>query len=315
MSKIVVMNSRRVSDFLGFKVKNFEDLNRNINASEFVKKYEKYLNSANKNELKEFFKKTGLIIEHLYLQKSGVIRFNMFGSTANTYRLKAYNYHLQIRTKVEELNIENGIIYDDGKKIYDLKDDEGNEEKIKQIEHINDLLYEKLPYDKETYESEKQVILEREIGNLENFENTCQRVLSPYGDIFYLTEDGTLFCNDKEYDKNVETVWERDRYNKLIIFKDNKVEYLSSTFIDPFEEVYDKILYGDKYLAILKDKTLKVIVTINPYLYRIKSTAICFTGVDDIECGRNRWNKEELIIYTNGNKIKYLISDVEIKNC
>lgn len=313
MNETIVTNSRRISDFLGFKVKNFEDLYKNPKASEFIRKYEKYLNATEKETLKEFFDRTGLVLEHTFLCVGKRIGFDMFGSTENRY-YKVYNYHLQVITRVEELKTKGNIIYADGKEIYDLKEDEGNKEKLEHIAHINDWFCEKICYGRETYENEKQSILGYEMEKIEFFENTCQRVLNPYGDIFYLTEDGNLYCNDKEYDKEVLTIWEQDRYNKLIIFKDNKVEYLSATFGGHFDEVYDKVLYGENYLALLKNKKLKVIVKKNPCRYQIESTESNFEGVDDIEEEENEWGEEVLVIKSNGNKIKYLVEENDIQN-
>lgn len=313
MNETIVNNSRRVSDFLGFKVQKCENLYKNSKASEFIKKYDKYLNTTKKEEFREFFYQTGIILEHIYLFKSRVISFNMFGARVNR-NYQVYNSHLQILTRVEQLEINDNIIYANGKEVYNLKNDEENKEKLEHISHINDWFCEKIVYGNEVYENEKQCILGYEMENIEHHENTQQRILDPYGDIFYLTEDGILYCNDKEYDKDVETVWEQDRYNKLIIFKDNKVEYLSATFGGCFDEVYDKVLYGENYLALLKDKKLKIIVRMNPDGYKIESTESNFSGIDDIEIEINEWDEEELIMCVNGSRIKCLIPEVQIQN-
>ncbi len=62
--KIIVVNEKVVSDYLGFPVKNYEDLLENKECDKFIKENKSYIKSITKKDLLEFYHKTGIILEH-----------------------------------------------------------------------------------------------------------------------------------------------------------------------------------------------------------------------------------------------------------
>ena len=293
MNKIEVHNTRRVGEFLGFNVKPYENLYENPKCNEFIEKYKKYLNSTKKEDFEEFFSLTGIILRHHYLCRQKSISFDILGSNNDRSKTpQIFNSHLVVVTYVKTMNIENGIIYADGEKIYDLEDDKSQKEKLNIIDDIN-VEFINANYDNGTNDGfldDQYTILKSYFKDSNLFEeykymnNHEQIVLSPFGDIFTLTTDGTLYRNDTIYDHDVEYIFERDRYTKLIIFKDKKVEYISSTFGNPMSSQYEKLIYTDTFLGTLKDTTLTVIQKLSKYnLEKNSSVDFCIYGINEIE--------------------------------
>lgn len=70
---IYVTNYLRMNEFLNVEVKSNEDLllDQDAKIKEFIKKYEKYLYSFDSNDIKEFYKLTGLFITHNLFMDNG----------------------------------------------------------------------------------------------------------------------------------------------------------------------------------------------------------------------------------------------------
>jgi hypothetical protein len=305
MEKIEVLNERRVSEFLGFKVSNYEDLLLNSNCNDFIRKYEKYFESVSSKDFEEFFRKTGLMLRHVFYSNlnSSYISFDILGYNLSfSINPKIYNNHLLVITRVDKLTIENNIIYADRKEIYKIKDENEVINKLTRISKIRERFYEaKRDYPDSACISKLSEIVYEEYGKKYdiNTSDISQIILSPFGDIFTLKNDGVLLRNNMPYDKNVEYIWEKDSYTKIIIFEDKKIEYISGTIGNLINKTYDKIWYDDYFLAILKDKNLELIIREENIE---NSVSFSLKGIDDIDYDSKN---EELILYVKNQEIRY----------
>ena len=335
MDLIEVYNARRVSNALGFEVKHYENLLENPKCEDFIKKYKKYFESTNKKDFIEFYNKTGIMISHVYKGKYSkkykyeeieYVCFDQLGCSMEKERKKypkRFNNHLLVLTKVESLTFENNKIYADGKLIYDIDKEGKSKDLLKTIDLLNSE-FDNIKDEYGSYEDplrcslgEEVLYRQKETLSYYNYldydldtSDAEQLVLSPFGDIFVLKEDGTLLRNNEEYDKNVEYIWEQDEVTKFIIFEDSTIEFISSSFGNPVDIKTDQLYYNRDFLAYLKNKIMYIIIKDDD---NNASTRTEIKGIDKFDFDTY---EEELILYKNNEEIRFPIlnSFIEIHN-
>lgn len=295
--EIIVNNERVVSEYLGFNVKIFEDLMENPKCKNFIEENKEYLNSVEPKDFIEFFKKTGIILEHRF---NNYKAFNFLG-LKQEYQYRVFNCHLMVIEREKNIDIKDNILYLNGKEIRNIKDEiKEQEERFNKFEEINERLKEisDHPGCYDDFEIEKEYLITQHpddyYPNYRMIENTEQLVISPYNDIFTLTEDGILYCNNEIYDKNVEYIFEQDIINKIIVYSNKNVEYLTASFGGPLNIRCDKVLYSKTCLATLKNKELKIIHKNYDDYIQNQSYDITLYGVDDIEF--KTYDYDELLV-------------------
>lgn len=316
--EVIVINERVVSEYLGFKVKVGEDLIKNPKCEKFIKENKQYLTSVESKEFIEFFKKTGIIVEHYILK--GKKRFNFLGLKLE-YLYKIFNCHLFVVDKENIVEIKKDVLYLNENKIRNIKNETKEQEdrfnKFKKIsEKLENISINPGCCDNFDNEKEYLIIVHPDYcySNYISKKNTEQLVISPYNDIFTLTSDGVLYCNNDVYAKDVEYIFEQDIINKIIIYKNKNVEYLTASFGNSYNVRCDKVLYNNdslcNYLAILKDKKLKIINKTDDNYINNKSCNTVLYGIDDIEF--NTYDKDELLLKIGKEKFIYYVSESSI---
>lgn len=306
MNEIIVNNSRKVSKCLKLSINCGEDLLKIRECNHFINKYKNYLEAVNKKDLKEFYEETGLKLTHIYKSSSDFNKyvFNEMGSSVcKPLSHNIYNHHLLVITIVDKIIVENNKIYADGKLIYDLILDENS-----------------------TFE--KECVIRNELSRSENIEtqtkiiskyyglnNLCKQSLKQiflcsFGNLYVLNNDGILFCNNKEYEQNVKYIWSVDSYTSYIIFNDNSVEYLTNKYDSLNDNKYDKVIYGNSFIAFLKNKVLNL-----TKIDEIPDTSINQTlyNVDDIFCTSTSEYDEVLSLSIKNEKIDISINSIFIE--
>lgn len=309
MDQIIVNNSRKVSEYLGFQIKIEDNLLDIKECNSFVEQYKNYFETTDKEQMKEFFDKTGLRLAHIYesYDRLNSYEFNEMGSSLNSpLSDDIYNHHLLVITKVDELIIENNKIYADGKLIYDLSVD--NNDKFEKEYNIRNYLsiYRDIP--KQIDFLKKEHYLSYEL----DYKQIKQIFMNSFGDLYVLNYDGNLYCNNKQCEQDVECIWDLDSFTSYIIFKDARVEFLTSKYL-PYDKQYDKVLYGNIFIAFLKNKILELSIIIDQPDTSIHHT---YYGVDDISyqyLGDEYLDNEKLSLYVEGGKIDICVNDAFIE--
>lgn len=282
MKNLIVCNKRRVSDFLGFKVNDGEDILKNINCKKFIKKYQKYFKTATVEDFIEFNKETGLKLSNMYFQKNSAnsISFNTLGSSLDRpFKHEIYNHDLVVINEVDNITIQDNKVIIDGIEMYTLNT---NKDAI-----IKENLYYEIRYElslASTLQEKNKIIQDKYNQNYELKEDMKQIYLSSFGNLFVLYEDGTLYKNNKKYAEDVLGIWEANSYVCYLIFKDYHIEYLQTSSIYSHNESYDKVIFNDNYLALLRHKELEVISKLDEVDTNYHAF---FSNVDNISFGRS----------------------------
>lgn len=308
MIKVIVANEGVVSKYLGFEVINGQDLVEDNRCKNFIKENEKYFTSTKKEDYISFFERTGIRLEQNCIKSH--MKFNFLGVNYLLEK-KIYAYDLLILNSDDIYEIKKDILFKNGTKIRNVKKEmEDIDKRLRSVDNVNDFLKENSCYI--SLDNEK----ENYIYNYENFpeyeikKDTDQLIISPYNDIFTLTYDGILYCNNKIYRKNVEYIFEQDEINKIIVFEDGNVEYLTASFgRASFNKKCDKVLYNRYSLILLSKKTLTIISKdYEEYLVN-KSCEINIHGIDDV----NFKDFDEDILELQIGKEKVIIDILEIR--
>lgn len=278
ISKIIVKNNIRVGKFIGRLVNYDEDLllNTSIEVKNFIRKNFDYLNSCQEKDMLKFFKLTGLLLGHQYIEKGSLNRiyFSLKGAYSRDYnQLKnkpdAYNHHLIIETYVDSLEVCNNKIIADGKEIYQVKN-------IKEVDVNVDKWNLSMLDTKERikYLKEKDYLLP-DIKDIKNI------LLDPLGNVLSLARNGNMYINDYLYCNEVNYIFELNSKDIKIIYKNHIVEDYSSNCSGLICNWYNKVLYNEDFLSTLKDGILCI------YLYLKlgynKSIYLIFDQVTDIK--------------------------------
>lgn len=296
MDNLIVCNQRRVSDFLGFKV-NDEDILNIPKCKDFITKYQSFFKNVSISNFRNFYKETGLKLTIIYTQKTSnkMISFNALGSSIDKiFKKDIYNHDILAINKVDSIEIKNECIIIDGKKMYGLNSNIDMS--------IHEKQYKKIRYElcfAKSIDEKKKIIKENYEQNVFLKKGIKQIYLGSFGNLYVLYEDGTLYQDNEIYAKNVSTIWETNSYVSFLIFEDYSLEYLSNSNECYHNVKYDKIIYNDNYIGLLKDKELEVISILEE---SDSNYHAFFSNVDDISLGSNEM---EIALETNGNKIFY----------
>lgn len=313
MEKIFVHNSRRVSEFTKIKVGDDDNILLNPEFKDFIDKYSKYFIKPDRKLMEEFFQETGLILGFVYVAKessrdiSSDIFFNSLGcSLSNPFSRNVFDDHLMVYKQIDKIELIDDVLFADGERIYDLRDDsdlESQEYKNKIVRNNLSRLKIETPFDK--VPSQVEIIRSEFNPKFDYDEEEVKQVfISCMGRLFVLKNDGTLLCNDKVYDKGVKCLWSKDSFNTMIIFENNRIENIENTFCMHYGVNYDKVICEDVFLATLKGDELRVI--------RIgeeadSSIAIGLSNVDDFEYDSE---KEFIKIFKNKGIIELPIDSI-----
>lgn len=326
---IYVCNSRKVSDFLGFKVDNEANILIKDECIDFIIKYNHYFENANINSFKAFTEETKLNLTNLYILKSASnrnatyilntpksdldimitnrhnnyiasISFNELGSSLDRgFNYEIYNHDLLVINEANELVLKDNDIILDNNHIYTLN----NKEVINSNDNEN-LCYE-IRYrlsTSQTIDDKITIIKEKYNSKYELKEGIKQIYLSSFQELFVLYENGDLYKNNDLYATDVLTIWEANSYVSYLVFKNNYSEYISNHQEMYSSEHYDKIIFNECYIAFLTNKKLEII---NIYENPDSNYHSFFYDVDDIKHGDDVTDiklikgKEEIIYSTN----------------
>lgn len=300
MEELIVCNQRRVSEFLGFEIKDGDILN-NKKCKEFIKKYQKFFENPKVSSFKRFYKETGLRLTIAYINPENPfekIAFNELGSNIESVFPEAiYNHDILV------INKPSSIVIDDK---YIKIDDE-----IKYIRGsnigaiINERKYRGIRYElsvSKSIKDKKKIIENMYEQNYILKDNIKQIYLNSFGNLFVLYDDGTLYENDKIYANNVSGIWDANSYVCFLIFKDHHLEYLSNSYDCYHNEKCDKIVYTDFYIALKRKNRLEII---NVLEENDTNFHAFFSNVTDISYGSN---EKEIVLKNNSEIIYYYVA-------
>lgn len=300
IKNIRVKNIRKFTDCTGIKLKKDiddvifgfeEDLLKNKVATKFVKKYEKYFTTTDKNLLREFYEKTGLVLMNIFKSPEESYYATMYGFLKNDseayggYYNCVFNNHLTTHIEIDApLELSDDMYYEHD---YDKDEPWGfNNEEYAALSNNPELIWN------DEYEHCFKV------GPRKN-------LVGAFGEHFTI-KNGGLYRDDKKIEENVETVFRLNDCTSMIIFKDLRVEYLEWHYDEHPEncEKYDKIVHATYFIALLKNECLKVcIIDENE---PNTSNEIGFCNVKDVEFVKDLLNFKDttgnLRIYTNKDK-------------
>lgn len=300
--KIVVYNNIRVGNVIGTKLEHEEDLlvSKELKVKRFVNKYLKYLNSCEEDDMLEFFKLTGLLIRHEYVEKGTFKRilfslngvyswdFDKLENKANTY-----NQHLIVETYVNDIEVYKSSITANKKDIYHFK----TKEVIDIDEHEWNL---------SMFNTDERIKYLKENNYLLPDCNDIKDILlDPFNNVLSLTKNGYLYLNDYLYSNDVEYIFELNSTDIKLIYKNMIVEDYSSHCNGLICKKYNKVLYDASFLATLQNHMLCIYLQLD--LEYNKSIYFRFDGVDDVNYLKER---QELIIIKHEEKINLNLSSI-----
>lgn len=307
INKIIVQNNLRVGKFIGLKLEYDEDLllNNDIKVKNFINKYSTYLNSCEEEDMLAFFKLTGLLICHEYVEKDSFKRiyFSLNGPYSYDYeelknKPNAYNNHLIIETHVNNLKIWKSSITANKDTIYQLK----NKAEIDVNKHKWNLstmnIKERIDY------------LKKNSYLLPNKKDIKDILVDPFNNILSLTDSGYLYINDYLYANDVNYMFELNSTDIKFIYKNNVIEDYSNHFNGLISKQYDKVLYDDNFIAMLENGELIIFLILE--LNYDKSMYFRFIDVDDIAYKKNddTLMNQFLIIKKNCEEIKLPLKSI-----
>lgn len=305
--KIIVQNNIRVGNFINTQVEHNEDLlsNNSPKIKDFLNNYSKYLYSCEEDDMLVFFKLTGLLIGHEIIEKGTFKRiyFSLKGPYSYDYievdlKPNAYNNHLIIETYVDNLEVYKNNIIANNNIIYrfKMKNEIENSKHKYMINNMN--IKEQINYLKENNYF------------LPNTNDIKKILIDPFDNIISLTNNGCLYINEYLYSEGVDYIFELNATDIKFIYKNRFIEEYSNHYNGLISKKYDKILYDENFLAILKDGELILYLMLE--LDCNQSMHLRFKGVDDIECtkkGNSLWDRY-LIIKKGHNEIKLLLGSI-----
>ena len=305
LTSVRVNNIRKVADSAGIKLEgdlddvtfHFErDLLKNKDAAKFVKEYEKYFTTMDKNLLREFYEKTGLILMNEFESPEGAQLLTMYGflrGDANAYGgyyNQTLNYHLSSNIKIDSpLELSDDMYYEHD---YDKDEDWGfTPEGYTKLLENPDLIWD------DEYEHCYKV------GPHKNF-------VGAFGEHFEIKK-GSLYRDGKKIEEKVKTVFRLNDYTSMIIFEDNRVESLEWCFNGwPEIDRYEKIVYGTFFIARLSKNGLLSVYIIDEDEPNLRYD-MAFDYVEDFEFTIDPTyfkdtNGDLLIFPDKNNKDKYI---------
>lgn len=315
MNSICVKNSRRVSEYFGFKVQENENILSNYNCKDFINKYKEYFFTTDTNKFRDFYKKTNLRLCNIYILNNSYkkmcisyhilkkeadiytfsnfmleeISFNSLGSSIDSpFREDIYNHDIVAFNFVEDIRIIDRDIIIDGKKLYKLFNNKSEIESQKQLTEIRYELYFE-----ERIEEKVKIIHKKYDPQYKFQDNIKQIYINSFGELYVLYKNVDLYiedyilCNNHLYAKNVLGIWEENIYRCYLIFKDNKIEcimlnnwHLKNSFNNK------KVLCTDYYLARLYKDELELITK---NYETDESHHLWFDNVENISYGDNEF--------------------------
>ena len=292
MKKVIAVNNKRVSDFIGIEIDNEADLLLELNnekIKKFITDYSEYLSSNKIEKLKEFYELTGLIITHICNDKEGHGHRNIYsmnnlfreGVMSDLFSKPIYTTHILVISDYDS----NGYEY--FRKIFEKN---MNDVKIgNSIRYTLSCVCSSVESKIERIEKEYD---EYAFNNIDK-KQVADIYLTPLNNLCILFKNGDLYLDNKLYAKNVHSLWHQDSHNVYIVYKDNKTENLISEFPYTCIHEYNKTVCNSSILATLDDKTLNITVLVDKPDTCVMTTII---GIDDIECD------EEILYLIIGNK-------------
>ena len=221
------------------------------------------------------------------------------GLVSNDYN-KLYFAHLIVIDDQNVIKIEDNFLYLNGKK----------ERNIKEELDIQKNMMEKFQkFNKELEDNylDYENLIKKYFPHYQYIKYTNQLILTPFNDILTLTDDGILYCNNKVYRTNVDYVFEENVMNKIIVYNDQSIEYLTVNFESPLAVTFNplamtcnKVLYSTNCLIMLYNKKLAIIIKEYDYLDN-KSHGIMMNGIDDVEFKSD--DQDELILIVGKERI------------
>lgn len=300
--KIVVYNNLRVGNVIGAKLEHDEDLliSKDLKVKEFINKYLKYFNSCEEDDMLEFFKLTGLLIGHEYIEKGTFKRiyFSLNGVYSWDFdklenKANSYNHHLIIETYVDNLEVWKSSITANKKDIYHFK----TKEVIDVDEHKWNLSMLNTKERIEYFKDNNYLLPDcKDIKDI---------LLDSFNNVLSLTKNGCLYLNDYLYSKGVEYIFELNSTDIKLIYKNMIVEDYSSHCNSLMCNKYDKVLYDDSFLATLENHMLCIYLYLD--LEYNKSIYFRFDDVDDISYLKE---SQSLVIIKNEEKISFSLPSV-----
>lgn len=300
---VVVNDSKRVNEKLNM-MELIENDNLLIKNPMFCKLYMEYLDTKSLIKLKHFYNETELKIDHIYIDKNQ----EEVTLTENGWNIE-YDYpynlisnsHITVVSYVDEIKIEDNKLYIDNELIKDLylKGSYNFNRTIDDIAKMSLMpLKRQKEYIKNTYNPKNSLACVKQIH------------LTPFNDYYFLKENGNLILDNKVYDKNIETIWNRDSIRSYIIYKDNSCVLLTCNGSNKNYKKYKTIKYSNHFLALLREDK-RLILFIKPKGTHDEVIFESFNNIDNIEYiyheDEDIYNKElklkcnnsEIIIYPN----------------
>lgn len=277
IDKIIVNNNVRVGKFIGTTIKHQEDilLNNNIKIKEFIKKYYNYLNSCKEKDIIQFFKLTGLILKHEYIEKDSYKRISFSSNGVYSWDFDklenkpySYNYHFIIETYVDTLEVCEDKIIANGEEIYSFEDIQKRDVNSSKWDLSTLNIDERIEY------------LKKKNYILPNANNVKDILLDPFDNVLTLEKNGNMYVNDYLYCTGVEYIFELNSTDLKIIYKNMEIEDYSSHLNGITYEKYKKVLYNDNFLATIKNELLTIYLCLS--LGYNKSVYLNFDQVTDI---------------------------------
>lgn len=308
--EIIVNNERVVGAYLGFPVENRKDLMKNPQCKKFLEENEKYFHTTDPKMILEFFSKTGILLEHVYSKRS--LAVNFLGVKVEYpyqfYPYHMYSHHIWIIDDDDCIEIRKQDLYLNGNFVRNIEEEKKEQKNrldafLKIKEKLQDVFEHPGYYDRFEREKENFIYNSEWFSVHESIKNTEQLVISPYGDLFTLTTEGILYWNKQIYATQVDYIFEQDSINKLIVFQNGNVEYLTASFGGPLSICCDKVLYTKNCLVTLKDKRLQIInKEYEEYVADLSHTFV-LCGVSDVYFKTNDY--DELVIKVGKEEITY----------
>lgn len=300
--KIVIYNNIRIGNVIGTKLEHEEDLliSKELKVKRFINKYLKYLNSCEEDDMLEFFKLTGLLIGHEYIEKGTFKRiyfslngvyswdFDKLENKANTY-----NQHLIVETYVNDIEVYKSSITANKKDIYHF-----------QTKEVIDI--DRHKWNLSMFNTKERIKYLKENNYLLPECNDIKDILlDPFNNVLSLTKNGYLYLNDYLYSNGVEYIFELNSTDIKLIYKNMIVEDYSSHCNSLICKRYNKVLYDVSFLVTLENNILCIYLELD--LEYNRSIYFRFDGVDDI---RYLKESQSLIIIKNEEKINLYLPSI-----
>lgn len=310
LEKIRVENVRKVADYLGLDSEkisdeyNGRDLMKTPEANDFIEKYKKYFTTMDKNLLREFYEKTGLILMNRIATPDNKYRHHcltMYGYMCDNDCKKYDDCHNFVRNNhlTSEIRLDSPLEID-GEDYYEHDYDK---------DEVWGFSNEEL----EALHKDSKLILADEF---EHCYKTGPRknLVGNFGEKFEL-KNGELFRDGRKIEEDVKTLFRLNDCNTYIIFEDNRIENLEYHATECERNLkHKKILYGTYFLAVLRDNK-ELEITLISRADEAESYALDFCNIDDVEFtpSKDSYKNEDgtLKIKTGKNIIEFPIYEYQ----